>query len=287
MIRSHIALLNLSIVVGSLAVIAGCGADTGDPGPSNPAPAEHETVPSTIDPATTPTPVATLRMPSGSVVEFYDLGVGAVISESAAAYTQPSLQLARGKHDANEIAAIWRSLAPNEPVPAALMDLQKRLTNLAPSAAKLASPTFGAEDGQPEPMEIDPSGSLLAQQIGCANGCCDEDWLNTFEQCSPQGVSFSMFHFNYGWSSLSTGSQTAFYNSLVCSGRGTSTYTVRVADGGGGTWSVTEAHFRTFWWLAGTVCNPFCDYDEQNVDAFVNKKSATHLHSFCAYAIWD
>jgi|SoiMethySBSTD1v2_1073268.scaffolds.fasta_scaffold01903_11 hypothetical protein len=266
--------LNLSVLVTSATLLAACGADTGDAGQAPPVAGEQPNV--TNDPFATPTPVAALEMPNGNRVEFYDFDTMALISQTGIAGTAPSLNLDhQPRHD--ELSAIWRSLAPNQPVPPALVELEQRLAKQPPSA-QTAEPVITV-DGAPEvPPEIDPNGDLLAVQSGCNNRCCDYDWLSTLNYCKNRG-DYNLFHFNYAWSSLRSTGVVGHY-SLACAAE-TSQYTVSVSSGKGGSWPVFPGAYRTYDWSAGTTCNPFCHYDEKTVNVSVNNSSSPHLHSLC------
>lgn len=62
----------------------------------------------------TPELVASLQLASGNSVEFYDLGGRALISETGAAYTTPSIGVELTQ---KPLADIWSALAPGTPVP--------------------------------------------------------------------------------------------------------------------------------------------------------------------------
>jgi hypothetical protein len=217
--------------------------------------------------------VASLKLATGQVIEFHDFGGSALIVESAAAYTPPVLNSA-GPTSADELASIWTRLAPGTPVPQALQDLQHRLTNLPASSATpavLPSPELdGGKIGG-------PSIGLPAAPQGCNNGCCDASWLSTLAECQGGGWSFSWFLFNYGWST-STGGSNAQFQGLACSAQGTSTFSVNIG-GSGGVWSVPQATYRWFHWVAGT--DIFGNPNRQSLSSAVNSSSNQHLHTYC------
>lgn len=244
----------------------GCTAIVDDPVPGSGA--YNISVELTVD-----RPVAALALENGNSVEFYGFPRGALIVESGGAYTPPS-SVARGKH-ADQLVNIWMDLAPTEPVPAELSMLQTRLMNLPPRSGDDVDETGrdawdGIGDGTADGQEN------VQLMSGCNNGCCDFNWLSTFWQCqSPWD--YSWFLYNYNWS-YANGDDQIYYDGFVCSAVGTSTYKVNV-DGGGGTWSVPEATYRTYSWTAGWV--PIFGWDEEDVRSNVNSSTNPRLHTYC------
>jgi len=285
----RISVFGLPVILASLGLVTACGSDADAPSPSSSEPTEGEITPKTPKLATpaseaTPTPIASLQVASGNVIEVYDFDIGALVVESGKAYTQPTLQL-KGKHTASDLGAIWRSIAPGQAVPEALLSLEHRLTRL-PSGTQVTKPTISVVDGMEEAVpEVDPGGSLLAAPSGCNNGCCDYQWLSTFFVCNPSDVDYKWFLFNYIWSTYK-GSDKMYYNSLVCAATGQSEYKVTI-PGKGGTWSIPEAHYKQYWWLAGSSCDPICGIDDEDVKASVNSSTNPHLHTFCGYVLND
>jgi hypothetical protein len=262
-----------------LAAAAGCGADPTGPG-NDPAGG----VVGAPTPEAPPTPVATLPLEGGSVLEFYDFGTGAVVSETGLAGVKPRFNPqgalgSQGAADATQLVSIWESMASHRAVPQALIDLQQRLSTLPPEAVEAADVPL-VVDGKPlAERQPSPRGDdLLAAPSGCNNGCCDYEWLSTLPQCQGNG-DYSWFLYNYGYSHANSGS-VGMYRGLVCSAEGTSTYRVAVT-GGGGTWSIPEAYYRTYFWMAGTTCNPFCHYATKTVSSSVNGSGDQHLHTYC------
>lgn len=211
--------------------------------------------------------VASLKLRSGQVIDFYDYGSSALVVESGAAYMTPALPNTKESIPGDQIVNLWTLLAPETPVPAALADLQRRLASL-PSYSE-AAPAMPSLDTGGAKSSI--SGSAVPNApVGCNNGCCDFNWLSTLTEC--QGHYFySWFLYNYGWS-FANSSNDALYQGLVCSAVGTSIFTVSVG-GSGGTWSVPQATYRWFHWTAGST--------RQSMTSSVNSSSAQHLHTYC------
>ena len=219
-----------------------------------------------------PKPVASLRLENGNMLEFFDFGSGALASESGAAYTAPMFN-GQVKHT-NQLVNIWKSLAPQTPVPVALDNLQARLMNLPENVARSA--------GTSKPATGGIEGIVPMSQNGCNNGCCDYAWLSTFSQCTVGGADYSWFLYNYGYTWSNVGNVND-YNGMVCSAQGTSQYSVNLG-GSGGVWSVPEATYRTYGWLAGwsVWCFGFCNED---LSSTVNTSTSQHLHTYCGQ-VW-
>lgn len=264
------------------ALLTGCGGGgVGAPGDSSQSSQSSDIVVS-------PTPIATLALSNGNTLEFYDFGDTALVSEVGRAYTAPAFNPGRPQ-SADQLTKVWRSLAREQPVPAALVELQDRLTNLQPDARGGASPSpaqhalsqlaRGSTGGAPRSEGADGPAVVPSSPVGCNNGCCDYQWLSTFSQCQGSSFDYSWFSYNYGWSTASA-TLIGYYDGLVCSAKGTSTYSVSI-EGMGGTWSVAQATYRTYWWFAGTTCNPFCHYDKKTMSSTVNTQASQHLHTYC------
>jgi hypothetical protein len=257
----------------ALAAAVGCGTDPG--GPASDPPGKGADTPA----ATTMTPVAALPLANGNVLEFYDFGSKALISETGLAGVDPAYT-PTDDPDASQLVSIWKGLAPETAVPQSLRDLQERLMNLPPDldddTETVPTVVEGAE--LPEPQLPGGDGDLLAAPDGCNNGCCDRQWLSTFSQCQT-GHTINWFNFNFGYSTINAGSVIT-YESVVCSAIGTSTFRLAIRDSGG-TFNVDEATFRTFRWVAGTTCNPFCHFVTRTVSSTVNGSTDQHLHTYC------
>ena len=230
-------------------------------------------------PTSAPAPVASLKLTSGHVVEFYDFGGAALIVEAGAAYTAPALNLP-GPIPTDQLSIIWTRLAPGTPVPLALADLQQRLTSLPanPAAPEVVAST--ATGG--ETMGVSRS-ALPAAPEGCNNGCCDATWLTTLAECQGSGWSFSWFLYNNGWATATSTNDIA-YQGLVCSAQGTSTFSASIG-GSSGTWDVPEATYHWFHWTAGT--NIFGSFNPKNLSSSVNSPTNQHLHTYCGRVLYD
>ncbi len=232
--------------------------------------------------STTPTPVASLTLKNGNILEFYDFGTAGLVMESGAAYTAP---VVTGNQTIapEELVPIWTKLADGAPVPAALEQLQERLltTTGAPNSPLLKQPvpSRGAvrlsEPPAVQPVQID-----TRSQDGCSNGCCDYAWLSTFSQCqNPEP--YSWFLFNYGATWENSGNDIQDYKGMVCSASGTSTFHVGIG-GAGGDWNVPEATWRAYSWTAN--CTFWICFDAP-AQTSVNTTTNMHLHTYCGG--WD
>jgi hypothetical protein len=233
-----------------------------------------------------PVPVASLRLANGNAVEFYDFGDGALVTESGAAYTAPSAELTT--IPAGGLVNVWQKLAPADPAPQALIDLQSRLVQVkrddrAPAvrvATKVAPRMEGGGDSLAgSKLELSPR-----KLVGCANGCCDEAWLKTLPTCFYTGWDDRWFYFNGGYS-YANSSGIYHFRGLVCSAIGQSEWTVKVA---GHTYSlpVKEATYLNWSWVAGESiwCAGFC---AENLKSTVNSPSDRHLHTYCGMVQYD
>jgi hypothetical protein len=224
-------------------------------------------------PMAAPTLVASLTLASGNTIEFYDFGGNAMISETGVAYSPQSLN---NKNVQNtRLVDIWAALAPRTPVPAALASFQLQLDK---------TPSASTSTPRPQPLPTSASGGQQTSTtgptpyapVGCNNGCCDFQWLSTFEQCQTPYVDYQWFLYNYLWSNDHSTNIWDFFG-MACSAIGTSTYSVNMA-GYGGTWSVPEATYRT-WHRANTWCIFSCE----NLTATVNSSTNQHLHTHCGW----
>jgi hypothetical protein len=271
--RSAGAVRMTCISLLTLAVPAAYGCGGADGAEVTPAASTDEVTAPSAAPGKTP--VASLQLSNGHVVEFYDFERGAIISETGAVGTPPSFNR-RGPIRGNELRDIWVSLAPGEPVPKALTDLQEKLgkTPQNPQPAPDPRPASGGEVLPEKPAAV-PDGTL-AVPTGCNNGCCDWDWLSTFWQCQNP-FDYNWFQFNYGWSWTESDDVFAFAG-MACSAEGTSTYSVLVS-GGGGTWSVPQQTYRTSSWVAPWW--PIFGFQTERLRSRVNSSSNQHLHTHC------
>jgi hypothetical protein len=266
-------LLSLSLGAAvALAAASGCGgtsvaAPVAEP-PAVPEPSADET----------PAPLAKIDFVGGQAVEFYEIGGNAVVSETGAA-GQSTVLGGMPELRANRLVDLWRQLAPERAAPASLVDLQARL--LTAKAADVARPVrieksvvpaYGGVELAEIAPPLDDTGETLAAPVGCNNGCCDYDWLKTFAAC--QSADYSWFLYNYGWS-YGNVSDAVLFNGMACAAQGNSTYKVSVEGGKGGTWTVLEAHYRTYWVLAPVCCN------DPDIKTSVNSSTNQHLHTHC------
>jgi hypothetical protein len=248
------------LLVGVLGGMLGCATSADDPSDE---PAELASV---EDAVSTGPLVASLKLASGQVIDFYDYGSNALIVESGTAYATPALPNTRDAIARDQLVSLWTHLSPETPVPAALESLQHRLMSL-PAASDAVPAMPSLKTGGAKLANLGP---ITSAPVGCNNGCCDFNWLSTFAECQGN-YSFSWFLFNYGWSFASNGS-AALYQGLVCSASGTSTYSVSVG-GSGGTWSVPQATYRWFHWTTG--------FFRQSMTSSVNSSGNQHLHTYC------
>jgi hypothetical protein len=274
------------VILPALAVVAlpACLQGPGDDSQQAPVPDLTESTSGALTTQSNapPTLVASLKVASGNTIEFYDFGGNAMISETGAAYTPPTLNSQSGLRGAR-VVDVWTALAPNTPIPSALAAFQAQLDSApaTPASGTGHSPgvAFGGQGPQTPSVGAHSQSPSPDAPQGCNNGCCDYAWLATITQCEQTSFDYQWFFYNYGWSYVNA-SDIDNYNGFACSAVGTSTYSVNMA-GHGGAWSVPEATYRT-WWRSNTGCFFYCD----DLRSSVNTSTNQHLHTYCGFLIY-
>lgn len=215
------------------------------------------------------TPVASLTLPSGNELEFYELGNSAMVSETGLAGRDPSQRLSENQGPEG-LVKVWTEFAGGKPVPKALSDLQNRLlTHKAPAPREKLLPSESFRAG--EPLYPALTNEALAKSAG--NICNDYYWISNVSACAPGWGGASWFLWNYGYSVINY-MDIIRTNTFVCAASGTSIWTVYV-DGKGGTWSIPEGYWRTFNWSAG--------WFDENFWSSVNSASYQRAHTYCGW----
>lgn len=267
-----------NILVGLALLGMGCTQSENDAASTITPPSQAEIA---NDPSATPVPVASLALPNGSNLEFFDFESGVLITESGLAGTPRGLTEMNSPHALEKqaafddrLGAIWRGLANGKPVPKALLDIQERWRNPALRPQAPIKPVITKEaagiPSAPQSREIPALGKTAAPN-GCNNGCCDYEWLSTFHECKG-GHDYSWFLYNYGYSYANIDDVDVF-EGLVCAATGNSTWKVRMGDGKGGTWTITPAHYKTWWWVYG--------WFDEDLRSSVNTSTSQALHTYC------
>lgn len=275
--RKSIRLLGCSI--GAAAALFAISCTQSDPASSSDP--IQPAIKSRLSQNSTPTAIAKIDLKDGHAIEFYDFGEDVLISESGKAGTphslnaenQPAALIKSGVATHEVLSRVWSSLSPGTAVPKSLMDIQARWKAAPPQARPQPLEFSRNAAGLPFGQSLEGSKPLAkaAAPVGCNNGCCDAQWLNTLSQCS-NSYDYDWFLFNYGYSYANSG-DVDYYAGMVCSASGTSTYKVSISSGAGGTWSVPQATYRTYWWSAG-VWN-------KSMTSSVNSSGNQHLHTYC------
>ena len=260
-------------LAGALAALAFVPACDGTPieEPAAPPPPADDTL----------TAVASLTLATGQVVEVFDLGGRVLLSESGEAGL-PAVLDGMGETRADQLVDVWRRLAPDRAVPAAVVSLQDRLMSetdpdLARPPALRIAPEINGFEFDLTPRDTPPG--TLAAPVGCNNGCCDYEWLKTFQACSSKGNDYQWFHYNFGWSSVKV-YDVLGYDTFACAAIGSTRFVVSVEGGGGGSWVLPERYYRKV-----QVIAPFC-CDDPNVVSKTNTSSAQALHTHCGRAVY-
>ena len=261
------SILSLGAIL-AVAVIPACdGTSIDEP---NPTPATSTSADQT------PIALASLKLSTGQVVELFDLDGQAVISESGEAGQPVVLDTMGDVGRGDKLVDLWHRLAPDQAVPTAVTSMQERLmkddgTDLArPPKIRVTPEISGLEMDQPTDL---PEGTLAAPN-GCNNGCCDYEWLKTFAACGGNGYDYQFFHYNYGWSSVKV-YDAVVYRTFACAAIGNSQFKVSVEGGQGGSWTLTERQYRTFYAVAPVCCN------DPDISSKVNSSAAPALHTHC------
>lgn len=238
-------------------------------------------------------PVARLPLKNGNVLEFYEFQRGAILSEVGRAYSDQLFD-GRGK-DARDLVETWRSLRPDLDVPPALIRLQERLTTPSESHATIMSASDSGRGGQRAPERASttegraggsrPATGDVTAMSGCGNGCCDYSWLSQQYECYAQSDA-EWFLFQYGYSIINY-NQIQIYKGMVCAATGTSTYSIQMSNGTGGTWSVLQGWYRTYSWYAAydwAWCWGPCG---ENMTSSVNNSWTWRDHTYCGFVTYD
>ncbi len=258
---------NYLLVLSILALVSACGMEVEPDKGFDGEPEEVGTVPAgTDDSAVSPAPVASLHLENGNVVGFYDFNGTAFVSELGRAGVPPALNLAAGQ-ERGSVIEIWNELAPAKQAPKALVELQTRIDNANETATDSGTEAYSEARADEEPMI--PKG-------GCGNGCCDTSWLPSI---CPSGAWDEMpRQFNKTWSYMRFGDIVA-YAATLCAAEGTSRITIEVG-GKRGSWSVPEAHYQSYSWIANSSlwCWGPCG---ETLTTRVNTVENPHWHSVC------
>jgi hypothetical protein len=232
------------------------------------APASASPAPVSSPEGTHPDPVATISMPSGNKLEFYDFGESVLVAETGEATSAPQLSKYSELIRANRMVELVEALRPDVPVPDEIYVLQakhpvgavRRTTEVARSPE--VAHRDGSGGGKPRSGGIQPDNA-------CSNNCCDPTWTHdTLCAVAFEGFANSWYLFDYGWSYADYYGQ--FWSGTACAGIGDSRYTVN-CNGNGGTWTVTPGNYMGYGWF---------NYDTW-CDGSVNTSTNQDLHTFC------
>ena len=253
-----------------------------------------------------PKPIASAVAPNGNVVEFYEGEDGVLVSETGVAGSNPVFDPLGKRPD--RLLEAWRSVAPKDPFPQALAQLEKRMKAIHKLAIERSKSSAHKDPLPPPPVLFKsgpeskpaskPAGGLLmpgssmpksgmttmGMLEGCDNGCCDREWLATFDQCSGSSADFNWFLFNYGYT-WANSEDIWIYKGLVCSANGTSWWNLKIGDTRW-TWDVAHGYYRTWWWKSGWSiwCGGNCGKD---MTSTVNSPTAQQLHTYCGWTFHD
>lgn len=270
------------IKTGMLAGLALLGVSCTQSGEEAGAPSDRALIaPQSLEKEITPKPFASIAMPNGNEVEFYDFESSTLIVESGVAGTPPvmtkdfkkSLENTSFASPGDRLFAVWNKLAPTSPIPEGLKAFHQRWKDRPANAATRVRPRVSLELSGPSVLgsrEISGPMAKKAAPQGCNNGCCDFEWLSTFGECQPDW-DVNWFFFNAKASKANVPDVERMV-SMVCAATGTSQWSFHIGDSKAN-WSVAQQHFKTFSWSAG--------WFDQDLSSSVNSAAAPRLHTYC------
>ncbi len=269
-----------TMVVGAMALFAMACNQGENANPSSPNPTVNI---KTASASKELKPVAQIALSKDHSIEFYDFGNDALIAEVGQAgaehffndQNEPRALLKNGAARTGLLSQVWKSISPETPVPKALLDIQARWENAPPSQPNPASidllPYEASGLNMGLSREISAPLRKSAAPVGCNNGCCDYQWLSTFNECKLIHDN-NWFLYNYGWSYANFGDVDSF-EGMVCSATGTSTFKMTMSDGTSGTWSIPQATYRKVYWTSGIWGF------NRTLNSSVNSSTYPHLHT--------
>ena len=175
-----------------------------------------------------------LRLENGNTIEMYEPKAGHVVMAEEGAY--PNAPVSRTHAlDGLSPVEIYRVLAPNREVPAALIDAHARTVALSAYAstlphakARVTQSAMPAPDLSGMQTESAPCPALWFQQTFCGNA----DWMLCLTN-----------HWNGAYAQ---GSDVWSLGTTVCPFSGSVTMKVTDSDGTGGIWTVNQGFYRNF-----------------------------------------
>jgi hypothetical protein len=240
-------------------VFAGC--DGGQGGPAS----------GSADDADEMVPVAALNFPSGQSIEFFDLGDGALISETGPA-GMPQMWKGNPKVEADDLLNVWNQFSPKAAAPEALRSLHARLIS-APRTRVARQPLQTETTQTPyEPIASELPEGTLAAPVGCNNGCCDEVWLKSFIECGQRG-DFYWYYPNAGQSS-GKANDAFHFRGMACAAIGSSTHRYHREGKKDSKVTLQEGYYRTVGSTGGL-------FDDPNIGSYVNETGPQNRHAHC------
>lgn len=247
--------MKLLVALASLTTLAACAADDGGEPTHGSEPKEAELA-------------ASLTLANGHVLEFYDLGTTAAVSERGQALSSPLYSAGDG--DSEDLVGVWNKFAQGRPAPAALVSLQDRLEHYEGASSF---------DGSAAPGDIEQPtpGVASTNKSQCNNGCCNRDWLlQTFPLCRTDPRQWHTFDEQ---SPTKNGKNVFQMIGFVCAASA-ATWDITV-DGKLTRFNMPTAQFRTFDIVKVKVSpwydtKPFVTHTVNTVVRTVNPGTATY-----------
>lgn len=178
--------------------------------------------------------IASLTLTNGNRLEFYEPSPGLVlVSEAGIVGAVPT------PHDGRTPVELYRDLAPDRPIPDALVAAQARSEALRPEAAPAT-----AEDRSPAVTTASVAEPTTLGFID--NQSCDDHWFSdNFCNASPDWQMCLLNHWNGAFAQLSS---VDFVQHAVCADIGAVTLKVQMGDGTGIIRDVLEGHWLSWSW---------------------------------------
>jgi hypothetical protein len=176
--------------------------------------------------------IASVTLANGNTVDFYESSPGVLlVSETGTVGIAPIPNTRMRPLD------LYRSLAPDQPVPEALVAAQARAD---------------ARNPEPEPPTDEPAARQPSPAAGIAvgyidNQSCDDHWFdNTFCIGSYDWKMCLLNHLNGAYAQSSS---VDYVRHTVCSDIGAITLKVQMGDGRGVIKDVPEGSWYSWWWV--------------------------------------
>jgi hypothetical protein len=223
--------------------------------------------------------ITRVHLDAGQVAEFYEPEPGTILL-SVAGRPRPGSKALR-PDDVKGLSAVdvYRKLAPNVPVPDALVKANAVPIPTLPSAGTgLGS---GESSSKPSaPLMSAPGSDLGQSRAALTDGYCGTQWVS--ENPCPSGWPYQWCLYDWWNGAYANGNDVVLSYANVCPEIGNVALRVITSTGHGGWWSVAQDTYRWYQRYGGQSCNPFCGYNRFNVRNTVEDASGD-MFNFLGY----